>query len=131
MLCCFSLSLYGGVGLSINGQVITGRHHIAGEIKYLIDGTKKRQSDVPLSITPDDILDVVVFTLRTIIAMVDPDELVLCCRYIPDIERIQNRLIEIFPPNCIPPIVQISEEKMLDYMSLGALQAANCVIPTP
>lgn len=111
------LAPYGGVGISIRDNVITGKHNIAGEIKYLVD----RTSDDNIAITPDNILKNVVFTIRTVIAIIDPDLLILCSKYTPDAEIIKERLLEIFPPNYIPQIVLINEDELLDYMLYGTL----------
>lgn len=108
---------YGGAGVIINGQLIKGHAHIAGEVQFL----PLRVSDDPqtLAKTPEGSLELVSATIVTLTASIDPEAVVLCCSLIPHIDELTKLIEHYIPSYYLPQIIKI--EDIQEYILLGQL----------
>ena len=56
-----------------------------------------------------------------IIALNDPDIILIRCKLLPDTEILKMRLISYIPEKYLPKMKKISDEESADYMLLGML----------
>lgn len=109
----------GGVGNIYKGQLIEGRAHIAGEVKYL--PLKLSDSLAVLTSTPQGTLELVAQTMVSIITILGPEVIILGCQLISSsqIESLIKEMEKYIPRKYIPEIVKIDSLK--EYILLGQM----------
>ena len=107
----------GGVGSIINGQLIEGYKHVAGEIQYLPTNSKSNRCS--LCLTPEGTLTLVAQSIASMICILGPDVLLLSCRLIVQTDDLIREIGKYVPTKYIPDIVQLDQVK--DYMLLGQM----------
>lgn len=107
----------GGVGSIINGQLIEGYKHVAGEIQYLPTNSKSNRST--LCLTPEGTLNWVAQSVASLICILGPDVLLLSSRLIAQTDELIREIGKYIPTKYIPDIIQLDEVK--DYMLLGQM----------
>ena len=107
----------GGVGSILNGQLIEGFKHVAGEIQYLPTNSQSTRSS--LCLTPEGALTWVAQSVASIICILGPDVLLLSCRLIVQTDELIREIGKYVPTKYIPEIIQLDEVK--DYMLLGQM----------
>lgn len=112
-----SIGSAGGVGSILNGQLIEGYRHVAGEIQYLPANTQTARSS--LCLTPEGALNWVAQSIASIICILGPDILLLSCRLIVQTDELIREIGKYVPTKYIPEIIQLDEVK--DYMLLGQM----------
>lgn len=106
-----------GVGNVVNGKLIKGAHHIAGEIQYLpLDYSK---NVLELHKTPEGSLEALSKTIAAITSVLDPQCIVFFCFLIIDLEDVKQEVEEYIPKKYLPDIIQIYY--LEEYMLLGTL----------
>lgn len=106
-----------GVGNVVNGKLVKGSHHIAGEVKYLpLDYSKNA---LELHKTPEGALEVLSKTIASITSVLDPQCIVFFCFLIIDLEDVKQEVQEYIPKKYLPNIIQIYY--LEEYMLLGTL----------
>lgn len=111
------ISFFAGAGTIINGQLMTGRSNIAGEVQYL----PMNLSDdyLVLNKTPEGALELVSKIILCIMAMIDPDAIVLFCSLIPDVAELKKELEKYISTEHIPDIIKIDD--LHEYTLLGQM----------
>lgn len=110
-------SFYAGAGTIINGQLITGKSHLAGEVQYL--PMNLSDSQLVLNKTPEGALELVSKTILSIISVINPDIFVLFCTVIPDIEELKKEIAKYIPQEYLPEIIK--QDDLKEYTLLGQL----------
>lgn len=106
-----------GVGNVVNGKLIKGSHHIAGEVQYLpLDYSK---NVLELHKTPEGSLEALSKTIAAITSVLDPQCIVFFCFLIIDLEDVKQEVEEYIPKKYLPDIIQIYY--LEEYMLLGTL----------
>lgn len=108
---------FSGAGTIVNGQLIRGRAHLAGEVQYL----PMCLSDDYLSLakTPEGALELSTKIILSIISIISPQAIVLCCVLIPDINELKKELRNYLPEDFIPDIIKV--DILQEYTLLGQL----------
>lgn len=96
-----------GSGLVINGKLITGKSHVAGEVQFLpIDFSV--DDPAKLLNSPEGFEELISKYLQCIIALVNPEAVGIVCNAVKDYTPIIERLKAIFPnAEDLPEIVPI------------------------
>ena len=108
---------FGGAGIIVNGQLIKGHAHIAGEVQYL----PLNYSAPPrtLAKTPEGALELVAKTITALSSVIGPEAIILSCTLIPDIHELQKMLTQYIPEKYLPQMIKI--ENIQEYILLGQL----------
>ncbi|WP_270639856.1 ROK family protein [Longibaculum muris] len=108
---------FSGTGIIINGQLVRGRFHLAGETQYLpMDLSNDR---ISLAKTPEGALELVAKTITSIVSMVSPEVVILCCTMIPHIQELKKEMENYLPKQYIPEIIKVDD--LQEYTLLGQL----------
>lgn len=110
-------NFFGGAGIIVNGQLIKGHYHIAGEVQYL--PLNYTAPPLTLAKTPEGALELVSKTIAALSSVIGPQAIILSCTLIPDINELQKMLAQYIPENYLPQIVKI--ENIQEYILLGQL----------
>lgn len=106
-----------GAGSVVNGHLLTGKHHISGEVKLLPLNLSKSQLE--LIKTPEGAIELVAKMITALCVTIDPEIIALCCQLIPDISDLEKELLKYLPKEYLPKIEII--QYMHVYMFLGQL----------
>lgn len=113
--------LQAGVGSIVNGHLLTGKYHFAGEVKFLPLELTNSQED--LSITPEGTIELVYKILLSIISITSPEHIVLYSDLIEDKHVIEVMLEERIRPELSYYHVEINQiYNLQQYIYLGLLQ---------
>lgn len=112
---------FGGVGMVIDSRPHEGSHNIAGEVKFTVMNKYKEGDKSNFTLLPGETLGILEKYIRQIIAMIDPDIVVIRCQMMPDTEVIRMRLVSYIPERYMPKLRLLSDEDSLDYMLLGMM----------
>lgn len=108
---------FGGAGIIVNGQLIKGHAHIAGEVQYL----PLNYSNHPqlLAKTPEGALELVSKTIVALSSVIGPEAIILSCTLIPDVDELKKTIAQYIPESYLPQIIKI--ENIQEYILLGQL----------
>ena len=110
-------NFFGGAGVIVNGQLVKGHYHIAGEVQYLpLDYSAPPRT---LAKTPEGALELVSKTIAALSSVIGPQAIILSCTLIPDIKELTKMLAKYIPENYLPQIIKI--ENIQEYILLGQL----------
>lgn len=107
----------GGVGSIYNGQLIIGRMHIAGEIRYL--PLKQIDFSADNSKILDASIEVAAQTITSVISILDPEAIILSSHFIYETDKLIEQIKTYIPEKYIPPIILIDNLK--EYILLGQM----------
>ncbi len=107
---------FAGIGMVVNGKLLLGKSHIAGEVQYLPTGysadTQKLLS------TPKGCEELITKEVQTIIAMINPDAIGICCYFMTEFDGVIRNLKKVFrKADDLPEIIYIGE--LGDYILTG------------
>lgn len=108
---------FAGCGIIVNGQLISGYQHLAGEVKYLPLNLSDDAEE--LSKTPEGTLELVSKTIVSIMSIISPNLIVLYSDLIMDEQELNTEIEELIPSEYIPPIIKVSGLK--EYILIGLL----------
>lgn len=112
-----SIGSSGGVGSIHNGQIITGLHHVAGEVQYL---PFYRNSELAaLWKTPEGSVQLATQIMATLISILGPELIILSSQLIIHADSLVKKLEEYIPRAYIPEVVLITNVR--EYMLLGMM----------
>lgn len=111
------VSSFAGAGMIINGQLISGRNNLAGEVQYLPFASS--EDKLTLNKTPEGMVELVSKIVLSIIGVISPDAIVLFCTLITDLEDLKKELGKTIPENYIPDLIKI--EDLNEYSLLGGM----------
>lgn len=110
-------SFYGGAGMIVNGQLITGQSNLAGEVQYL---PLNLSDDVfVLNKTPEGMLELVSKIMASIVSIISPDAIILFSSLIPQIDELKIELTKYIPQEYMPDIIKIND--LNEYSLLGCM----------
>ncbi|MBQ7678081.1 MAG: ROK family protein [Lachnospiraceae bacterium] len=112
---------FGGVGLVLGGVPYEGTHRIAGEVKFTLLHKYTEEDNANYILLPGETLVTAEKYARSIIALNDPDIILIRCKLLPDTEILKMRLISYIPEEYLPKMKKISDEESADYMLLGMM----------
>ena len=106
----------GGLGIIADKKVISGKHGIAGEVKYFI--RRMQLSDEPTKLVRSEqgAIEIITKELLPPIITVGPEAVAICSTMTPDMEEIKEKLSSFIPEEFIPEFYYIEEASsyMLD-----------------
>jgi predicted NBD/HSP70 family sugar kinase len=107
-----------GSGIIVDGHIIKGNTNFAGEVSYLPINTSNHDLSKWLNINNNRFLATVVRTIVSVIAIINPDTIVLTGELISKdiLEDTYNGCLKIIPKEHIPKII-IRENTHDDYMN--------------
>lgn len=111
------ISYYSGVGNIVDGKLLQGYCHIAGEVQYL--PLELSADKLILNKTPEGALELVAKTLVSVISLLGPELIVYCCGLIPQIEELKKEIEKYIPKEYIPDIKKI--DYLQNYILLGQM----------
>lgn len=106
-----------GIGNVVNGKLLKGSHHIAGEAQFLPLNYSKNALE--LHKTPEGSLESLSKTIAAVTSILDPQCIVFFCFLIIDLEDVKQEVQEYIPKKYLPDIIQIYY--LEEYMLLGTL----------
>lgn len=106
-----------GCGIVVNGHMIKGQMHIAGEVKY----TQKvlNLSDTPqqLAKTKEGSTELCTKTLVSLISAIGPEAIFLSTHFIFDPEEIKKQIAQYIPEEFLPKFIILADIR--EYMMVG------------
>ena len=108
-----------GVGNVVNGALYTGRNNLAGEMQYVHKIISYSKDPTELLRTPEGTLEVVAKYLLTIIANFDPEQIVIFCSMLYDIDQLKEYLAQYMQREFIPELIKVDD--VLEYMFVGGM----------
>lgn len=106
-----------GAGIIIDGHLIKGKHHLAGEVQYIPMALSDER--LLLAKTPEGSLELVAKTIVSIVSVISPEAIILSCVFIPHIHELKKELERYLPLEYIPDIVKV--EDIQEYILLGQM----------
>lgn len=108
---------FGGAGIIVNGQLVKGHAHIAGEVQYLpLNYSAPPQT---LAKTPEGALELVSKTIVALSSVIGPEAIILSCTLIPDVDELKKMIAQYIPKKYLPRIIKI--ENIQEYILIGQL----------
>ena len=114
-----------GLGIVVNGKMISGAHNIAGEMKFI---TREFLTEEDMqnwknfhAIDWEKIPEIVAREIRAAISVIDPEIICVRSEMTPDLEKIKNLLKKYIPAEYLPEFVYIPDAEMAEYILLGEM----------
>ena len=104
----------GGVGSVVNGKLLTGLNHLAGEIQYLPIDLNEYTQDY------QGYVEVLAHYLLSIIALLSPQMIAIYSPVISQTEELIYYITQKLPRKFIPELLLIDD--LSEYASFGLLQ---------
>ena len=109
-----------GSGIVVNGQLVRGMDHLAGEVALL--PLKLSDSYLNLANTPEGTLELVTKNIMSIIAIVSPEAIVVYSDLILDSQDVSDEIkksLSQYSLKVYPKIIKV--ENILEYILLGTM----------
>lgn len=106
---------FAGVGTIVNGQLITGKCNLAGEVQYL--PLALSEDKLKLNKTPEGMIELVSKIILSIISVISPEAIILFCTLIPHTIELKKELERYIPKEYIPEIIKVYD--LNEYCLLG------------
>lgn len=108
-----------GSGIIVNGQLVRGMDHLAGEVALL--PLKLSNDYFTLANTPEGTLELVSKNIMSIIAIVSPEAIVVYSDLILDSQDVSDEIKSLsqYSLKVYPKIIKV--ENILEYILLGAM----------
>mgnify|MGYP003571279186 CR=1 FL=1 len=114
-----------GLGIVINGKMISGAHNIAGEMQYISREffTDEDQELWEKNKTVDwkKVPDTIAREIRAAISVTDPELICVRSEMTPDLEKIKTALKKFIPAEYLPEFIYIPDAEMAEYILLGQM----------
>ena len=108
-----------GVGNVINGQLYTGRNNLAGEMQFVHQVLNYTDDPDNLLKTPEGTMEIVARYLVSIIACLDPQEIVIYCNMIYDLDQLKEYLAHYIRKDYLPDLIKVDD--VIEYMFVGGM----------
>ena len=99
----------GGQGILVNGQVITGKEGIAGEVRFFLRRMQLSDDCQQLAWSQAGVKELVIKSLLPSISLIGPDAIALYSPMTPDTLEIEKGLLSFVPKEFIPTFYSIKE----------------------
>ena len=103
----------------IDGRLVVGKNHIAGQISYLVKDLKGISEKKSTSSNPKDIEKIIVKLLIANIVNVGPDLICITSPLTPDVEKIRRKISRTIPERYLPDFIYVTPEDRTSYMMIG------------
>lgn len=104
----------GGVGSVLDGKLIVGKHHLAGEVQYLPIDYKDYTNDYA------GYIEQVAHSILSVIAILSPEVIAIYAPVVSDVEEIVYYITQKLPRHFIPELILVDDVR--EYATLGLLQ---------
>lgn len=111
------ISIEAGAGIIVNGRLLNGEHHFAGEVTYLPLELSLNKSE--LNHTPEGTLELVSKTILSVMCIIDPQAIILFSDLITNIDELNIEIEKMVPKSFIPEIIKV--DNVLEYILLGQM----------
>ena len=108
-----------GVGSVINGALYTGHCNLAGEMQYIHRIIGYSQDPGELLKTPEGTLEIVSKYLVSLIATFDPEQLVIFCDMVYDLDKLRDELAQYVQREYLPELIKV--DSVIEYMFVGGM----------
>lgn len=108
-----------GVGNVVNGQLYTGQCNLAGEMQYLHKIINYSKEPDELLKTPEGTLEIVAKYLISIIATFDPEQIVISCDMVYDLNMLRQEIARVVQEAYIPELIKVDD--VIEYMFVGGM----------
>ena len=108
-----------GVGNVINGALYTGACNLAGEMQYLHRIISYSEEPDELLKTPEGTMEIVAKYLISLIATFDPEEIIIYCDMVYDLEKLKEEIGKVIQPEYIPELIKTDD--VIEYMFVGGM----------
>ena len=112
-----AISLNAGAGIIVNGKLIEGFCHLAGEVSYLPLELSQKQEE--LSKTPEGTLEIVSKIILTTMYLVAPEVIVIFSELLPDFKVLEEKTKELMSQHQIPKLIKVNN--VIEYMLVGKM----------
>lgn len=106
-----------GMGLVINGHLIRGRQHVAGEMKYLQKVLDLKQDSENLADTEKGNLELISKSIVSLIATVGPEAIFIYSYKLKDMDKLRKELEKYIENDYIPDLILLNN--IDEYMMTG------------
>lgn len=111
------VNAFSGAGTVIDGNLFTGKNHLAGEMQFL---PLALSDDIQvLNKTPEGMLELVSKLITCIISVIEPDMIVLFCTLITQEDELVEQIKKLIPNQPLPDIV--IDDSLHQYTLLGQM----------
>ena len=108
-----------GVGNIVNGALLTGANNLAGEMQFLHQIINYTDDPDELLKTPEGTMEIVAKYLVSIIANFDPQEIVIYCDMIYDLDHLREYLGHYIRKDYLPELIKV--EDVIEFMFVGGM----------
>lgn len=115
------ISALSGIGNIVHGQLLIGAHHVSGEIQFMPLNYSKEP--IELHTTPEGAVEALAKSIVSVISMLDPELIVICCFMITDVNEVIKEVEKYIPKDYIPHIEQV--DYLQEFMLLGTLMLCH------
>ena len=117
----------GGQGILVNGQVVSGKEGIAGEIRFFLRRMQLSDDCEKLAWHQTGVKELVIKSLLPVISIMGPEAIALFSPMTPDKEEIKEGLLSFIPQEFLPEFYIIKEPwyYMLDGITKLCLDYLN------
>lgn len=106
-----------GIGIVINGELITGKNHLAGEAQFMPLAFSKKNR-LELLDSPEGFEELITKYVQNLIATINPDAVGIACKALKDYQPVIEHLRKVFPYRSdLPELITI--EDMIDDNLIG------------
>lgn len=106
-----------GCGIVINGHMIRGYQHVAGEVKFTQDVLNINHSVEEIKDTEAGALEVISKTLVTMVATVGPEAIFVYSSKLKDMDKLKDDMSKYIDPKFIPDLLHVDDIR--EYMMTG------------
>lgn len=106
----------GGQGIISNGQIITGKNGVSGEMRFFIRRMQFSDDIQKLAWTQEGTVELVTKSLLPSICMIGPEAIAIASPMTPDMNEIKSKISSFIPEEFLPEFYYIKESSsyMLD-----------------
>ena len=108
-----------GVGNVINGKLHTGNNSLAGEMQYIHRIVNYSDNPDVLLETPEGTLEIVAKYLISIIANYDPEQIIIFCDMVYDLDELKREIAKVVQEAFIPELIKVDD--CIEYMFVGGM----------
>lgn len=109
----------GGQGIVYQGTLLSGSHHMAGEVEVVYPRFFPGQPEETHSATAEETMQALVCFLLTNIAVVDPQVILVRSELTPDMDAVRAELGKYMDPDNIPDLIYVRD--ITEYACLGTM----------
>ena len=112
-----------GVGNVINGRLHTGAHNLSGEMQFVYQVLSYTKDPDELLKTPEGVMELAARYIISIIANMDPEEIVIYCNMLYDLNELKEYLGHFIYKEYLPELIKVDD--VIEYMFIGGMM--QCV----